>query len=151
MTRRLVLGCVLIFKSLCLEARALTGDTTRLQLRKVTKYFRQLQCPAAAYASSFVRYSRLYSLDYRLLPAIAVVESTGGKHAPNKTNWFGWSNGHHQFRSVEDAIAVVAQHLAKDQRYRGKTTREKLATYNRHPDYPGRVLAVMDRIGSVPT
>jgi len=149
MTRRLVLGAVLIFKSLCLEARTRFQGESHLQLRKIAKYFRESHCPAAEYAASFVRYARLHSLDYRLLPAIAMIESTGGKHAPNRTNWFGWNNGRHQFRSVEDAIANVAQQLANDQCYRGKNTREKLAVYNRHPEYPGRVLAVMQRIDSV--
>jgi len=42
-------------------------------------------------------------------------------------------------RSIWRKITVTA----------AKVPFEKLATYNRHPDYPGKVLAVMERIDSV--
>ena len=43
----------------------------------------------------------------------------------------------------------MAAELGEGQVYRGKSTREKLVIYNRrHKAFPGRVIKVMDAIGT---
>jgi hypothetical protein len=61
-------------------------DTRRLAL---LTYFRACSCPAAKWASTFIREADRNELDWRLVASIAMVESTGGKHYKNR-NILGW-------------------------------------------------------------
>lgn len=68
--------------------------------------------PLAPHAEHFVAVADEYSLDWRLLPAIAGAESTFGKRVPYKSyNPFGWGNGRIYFSSWEEGIEVVARTL----------------------------------------
>jgi len=96
-------------------------------------------------------------LDWRLLPAIAVRESTGGKHeckrVPN--NAFGWGSCKISFKSNEQAIETVALNLGGNKpntarHYDEKTVIEILRAYNPPsivPKYAEQVMAIMDVIG----
>jgi len=96
-------------------------------------------------------------IDWRLLPAIAVRESTGGKHACKKVknSFFGWGSCKINFKSTEEAIEVVAKNLGgnnpnTDHHYAGKTTKEILQKYNPPsvvPRYAEQVMNIMDTIG----
>ena len=46
--------------------------------------------------STFLEAADDYALDWRLLPSLSYVESTGGKAARNN-NLFGWNSGRAQF------------------------------------------------------
>jgi len=85
------------------------------------------------------------SLDWRLLPSIAIVESGGGKVCRNH-NAFGWYSGKKSFPSAHAAIQFVASRLANSYRYRGKDLSGKLAAYNPVPGYEQRVIAVMESL-----
>jgi hypothetical protein len=68
---------------------------TELFLRKVAsvRYFlKQYGAPLADNAEDFVRAADMYGIDYRLLPAISMIESTGGKHLFRQYNPFGWGS-----------------------------------------------------------
>src|SRR3974390_3100582 len=60
-------------------------------------------CPALFYSSVFLEAADVYKLDWRLLPSISYVESTGGKFARNN-NFFGWDSGKATFDSPAQAI-----------------------------------------------
>jgi hypothetical protein len=103
--------------------------------------------PAHAFAAEFLAAADKYDLDWRLLPALCVIETSGGKHVRARNNWFGWRSGHARFRSIHQAIETVAYNLGCGDRYRGKSTTAKLRAYNRRRGYPAKVRRTMLRIG----
>lgn len=114
------------------------------------KFLLDNQCPEQDYAEMFVAEADTHGLDWRLLPAISVVESGGGREA-HRNNYFGWDNGRIGFRSVGEAIHQVARGLSEGRSYRGKATPGKLAAYNRETEgYAATVRAVMRRIAPDP-
>ncbi len=62
--------------------------------------------PLYDYAEVFVDAAEIYGLDYRLLPAISIIESGGGRNLFRPYNPFGW--GYKSFSSFEEAIYYVA-------------------------------------------
>ena len=104
---------------------------------------------------TFVLVAEKYGLDWRLLPAIGVRESSGGKAACSY-NAFGWGSCKlgHNFHSYEEAIEAIGRNLggankATARYYAGKSTHEKLYHYNGsvEPPYIGEVIAIMEKIG----
>ena len=90
-----------------------------------------------------------YNLDWRLLPAISVRESSGGKQMC-KNNPFGWGSCKITFNSLNEAIEIVGYKLFNLPVYKDKTTERKLYYYNGTvlPSYPSEVIAIMNSIGS---
>jgi hypothetical protein len=86
-------------------------------------------------------------LDWRLLPSISMVESSGGKVYTNN-NVFGWDSCRERFTSVRAGIHFVAAQLGRSRRYKGKDIDSKLQMYNPLPEYSQRVKAVMRSIGT---
>lgn len=116
------------------------------RLVRLERYFEERQCPVKPLAREFVAAADRHNLDWRLLPSIAVVESSGGKTFHNN-NIFGWNNGDHRFRSVKESIYTVAERLANSHYYRNKPLEKILTTYNPVPGYIGRVTTVMNALG----
>src|SRR5215813_10833003 len=49
--------------------------------------------PARVFAEQFLVESDQHGLDWRLLPALCVIETSGGLHVQSRNNWFGWDSG----------------------------------------------------------
>src|SRR5689334_6289129 len=62
------------------------------------RFFNQSHCPAEKYAGVFISEADAHGLDWRLLPSISIIESSGGKHARGN-NLFGWANGKTSFET----------------------------------------------------
>ena len=62
------------------------------RLPLLERFFESSDAPAKAYSHVFLSEADLYDLDWRLLPSISFVETTGGKAAKNN-NLFGWDCG----------------------------------------------------------
>jgi len=108
--------------------------------------FRSIHSPLAPLAADFVLAADQNNLDWRLLPSIAMVESSAGKHYKNR-NIFGWGSGHTKFGSIRSSIHYVASRLARSRLYAGKDVVAVLRTYNPvRPEYPERVLRFMRRL-----
>jgi len=118
------------------------------RLVRLEKYFEEKQCPVKPLAREFVAAADRHQLDWRLLPSIAVVESSGGK-AFHNNNIFGWDNGDHRFVSVKESIHTVAERLANSRHYRNKPLDKILTTYNPVPGYQKRVTDVMEDLGPI--
>ena len=116
------------------------------RLVRLERYFEERECPVKPLAREFVAAADRHNLDWRLLPSIAVVESSGGK-AFHNNNIFGWNNGDHRFRSVKESIHTVAERLANSHYYRNKPLEKILTTYNPVPGYIERVTTVMNALG----
>ncbi len=115
------------------EVMTLSGATEELGIAAINDYFERHNTPLAGYGEIFIRVSQKYRLDWRLLPAIAFKESTGGKFLFRPYNPFGW--GRASFSSFEEAIEVVGKNLAGENPrtagfYKGKSIKGKLHYYN---------------------
>lgn len=83
--------------------------------------------PLEPYANTIVETSDKYDLDYRLVPAIAMKESGGGRAAPTGSyNAWGFENGATRFTSWESAIEIVAKTLKERYIAKGLTTPEEI-------------------------
>jgi hypothetical protein len=115
------------------------------RLETLRKFFRKFDCPAQSYVHAFLEAADANALDWRLLPSISYIESTGGKLARNN-NFFGWDSGRAEFSTPVAGIHTVAYRLSRSALYRNKSIDEKLAIYNPRAHYGNRVKSVMRRI-----
>src|SRR3954447_12371667 len=115
------------------------------RLETLRTFFRKAACPAEKYAAAFLEAADHYELDWRLLPSLSYVESTGGKSARNN-NIFGWDSGRAQFRSPIAGIHEVGYRLANSLLYKDKELDSLLATYNPNIEYAEKVKSIMRRI-----
>lgn len=112
----------------------------------IDNYFKKRNMPLAGYGKKMVEVADKNGLDWRLLPAISVRESSGGRHMC-QNNPFGWGSCKIVFNSLDEAIETVGFKLANLPVYKGKTTERKLYYYNGTvlPSYPDEVLAIMEK------
>ncbi len=85
--------------------------------------------PVTNLATDFVAAADIYNLDWRLLPSISIMESSGGKRYRNN-NIFGWDSCRTAFPNVRHGIYHVASRLAESRLYRDKDLDGILRTYN---------------------
>lgn len=125
------------------EPLTLTIDHRTAEL---SKFMIKYNCPKPYYIKEYLNASDKYKLDYRLLPAISVQESGCGRHACGDgiRRWgFGSCKGYN-FKDVAQGINFVSDTLANGNYYRGKTTTQKLKTYNsKNPNYGSEVENLM--------
>jgi len=119
---------------------------------RIDAYFARFSLPLTGYGAQFVAVADKYNLDWRLLPAIGMRETTGGKFACHN-NPFGWGSCKIKFTSFANAIDHVGMHLGgehinTDQYYKNRTSEEKLHYYNGTviKTYVREVVKIMDRI-----
>lgn len=126
----------------------------------IDNFFTSYNAPLAGYGMKFVKEAEKNGIDWRLLPAIAMRETTGGKQAcknpkaPN--NNFGWFSCKKGFSSVDESIEYISMTIGGNNKnathYRNDMTSEQiLKKYN--PDYivPGyskQVIKIMKMIDS---
>jgi hypothetical protein len=129
------------------QAAAIPAPDYRLdpRLETLRTFFHKGDCPAEHYAEAFLEAADNNELDWRLLPSLSFVESTGGKHAPNN-NIFGWDSGRAHFPTPVAGIHAVGYHLAHSDKYRFKGLDKLLATYNPNQEYVRKVKSVMRQI-----
>jgi hypothetical protein len=121
------------------------NDARLIPLRQ---FFDRCECPAAEYAVDFLEVADEFALDWRLLPSLSFVESTGGKAGPHN-NMFGWNSGRARFDTPVAAIRFVGHHLAQAAQYRSKSLDQVLKTYNPVGHYAFKVKSVMQQISAV--
>jgi hypothetical protein len=115
------------------------------RLETLRTFFHNADCPAEQYSAAFLEAADHYALDWRLLPSLSYVETTGGKSAHNN-NLFGWDSGRAQFPSPIAGIHAVGYRLSHSDLYKDKELDALLATYNPNVEYRRMVKSVMRRI-----
>ncbi len=117
---------------------------------RLDAYFAKRNMPLEGHGQAFVATADKYGLDWRLLPAIGVRESSGGKHLLNN-NPFGWGSCKIKFADFDEAIEEVAKNLSGSDEdtakyYKNKTTYQILWAYNGTVihSYPDEVIAIMN-------
>ena len=138
------------------EAVVIPKEDTRVE--KVKIFLSSYNSPLAPYAEEFVEASDKNGYDYRILPAIALIESTGGKFTPSCApyNPFGWSSttspcGFYRFESFEEAIRIVGDKIGNGKYYarfqQTKRISELAYVYNENPeDWTFKLEYFMERI-----
>jgi len=129
------------------------NDLRQQKADAIDSYFKERSMPLEGTGMTFVLVAEKYGLDWRLLPAIGVRESSGGKAACGY-NPFGWGSCKlHNFSSYEQAIEALGRNLGganpKTARYyAGKSTMEKLYHYNGTvvESYPDEVASIMNKV-----
>lgn len=111
----------------------------------LTRFFHKADCPAEKYSEEFLKTADSNELDWRLLPSISFVETTGGKEARHN-NLFGWDSGRAHFPSPAAAIRAVGYNLGHARVYRKKQLERLLDAYNPGVEYAKKVKAVMRSI-----
>lgn len=118
---------------------------------RLNAYYEKRDMPLAGYGETFVRAADACGLDWKLLPAIGVQESSGGKHFMNN-NPFGWGSAKIKYADFGAAILDVTEHLcgvreSTSSYYKDKSVYQKLWYYNGTvaPTYPAEVIAIMNK------
>jgi len=112
---------------------------------RLESFFKAYDCPAPLHVDDYLRAADSHALDYRLLPAISLVESTCGAYEKKNNRW-GWDSVQSGFPSVPDGIEYIIEQLAENPNYKGKTVKEKLFTYNPYKGYVRQVERLMRQI-----
>lgn len=120
----------------------------------IDAYFATYKAPLEGYGKKFAIEAKKNDIDWRLLAAISMRESTGGKQAckrvPNSV--FGYGSCKLSFKSIDESIEIVSRSLGGNNpktshHYEGKTTLEILRKYNSViPNYPKEVVRIMEKI-----
>lgn len=96
----------------------------------ITQFFEEHKSPLKDYAADFVKVADKYNLDYRLLPAISMQESNGGKRLPKDSyNPFGYGiygEKVTRFSSFSEAIERVGRGLKEDYIQQGLETPQQI-------------------------
>jgi hypothetical protein len=139
------------------QAFAQKAKDLEAKAEAIDSYFKSHDMPLFGMGKKMVQEAEENDLDWRLLPAIAVRESTGGKFDCIKVTYnpFGWGSCKIGFSSNEEAIETVAKNLGgnnpkTEKHYADKTTKEILKAYNPPsivPNYVPQVIHIMDDIG----
>jgi len=152
--RRLLSGGIVVFAGLVAIPMAVAPQApgaakadyrTDPRFIRLKSFFQKWDCPARHYVEAFLTAADKYDLDWRLLPSLSVVESSGGKSAKNN-NLFGWDSGKAQFSSPMAGIYEVGYRLAYSTLYKDKDLDDLLNTYNPNEEYAQRVKSVMRMI-----
>ena len=115
---------------------------------KLESFFESYHCSRPFYTADYLHAADTYHLDYRLLPAISIIESKCGEYRRWNNRW-GWSA--QGFSTVRAGIDFVASRLAEGDFYKDKTTEEKLLLYNPSPRYTLVVKRLMGQIENLET
>lgn len=120
----------------------------------IDNYFALYNAPLEGHGMKFIVEAEKNDIDWRLLPAIAMRESTGGIHAckrvPNSV--FGYGSCKISFKSIDDSIEIVARSIGGNNpktahHYDDKTTIQILKKYNSYiPNYSKQVVKMMEKI-----
>lgn len=123
----------------------------------IDAYFESHDMPLLGTGLKMVQEAEKNDLDWRLIAAISVRESTGGKHDCTKVsnNPFGWGSCKIGFKSNEAAIETIARNLGGNnpntaRHYGDKTTVQILRAYNPPsivPRYAEQVINIMNAMG----
>ncbi len=155
-------------ENLGMNFQNLSNDAVVISLdpraEKIDAYFAQWDLPMSGYGDELVAVADEYDLPYNLLPALAMLETTGGKNVckseTGKNNFFGYGSCKIPFATPEDSFRAVAKTISGNSEktahlYKGKTVEEILEVYNPPevegimPGYHKKAIRVMTEIDNM--
>lgn len=104
------------------------------KIAKVRNLLASRNAPLADHAEYMVKVSQEFGLDYRLLPAISIIESNGGRNAYRPYNAWGWGGAAaaFTFNSWEESIYIVGRGLSRYYSFGRVTPKQIAPMYNPH-------------------
>jgi hypothetical protein len=115
----------------------------------LSQFFAKYKCPDINYTliDDYLDAADKYNIDYRLLPAISLQESSCLKRYPPDThNGWGWASARVGFATLPAGIDYITGQLANGKYYAGKAIAKKLNAYNPNPEYAPKILRFMAEI-----
>lgn len=113
----------------------------------LSAYLASYDSPLKYHAQDFVDAAKKYDLDWKMLPAIAGVESTFGRFIPGGYNAYGWGVYGNQaiyFKSWKEGIFTVAKGLRENYLNKGLTEVYSInRVYATSPRWAGNVTYFM--------
>lgn len=95
---------------------------------RLRRFLSKYNSPLISYSKFIVLLADKYEIDWRLVTAIAGVESTFCRAIPyNSYNCWGWKNGKHAFSGYTEALEKVSKTLGTRYYGRGLDTPEAIA------------------------
>ncbi len=140
------------------EIQASTQEqiTMRLRADKIDAYFRDRNMPLEGYGMKMVQVAEENNIDWTLIPAISVIETTGGKNIckskEGANNPFGYGSCKIAFDNINESIETVGRNLGGNNPrtasyYKNKDLDGILKSYNSViPTYNKKIRSVMERI-----
>ena len=139
------------------------GMTAQQRADQIDAFYTQRNVPLAGYGTVMVNDADKYGIDWKIVPAIAYMESTGGQHAcPGKHgqpsyNAFGYGGCTISFKSYNEAIDTVSRDIAglipsTASYFAGKSVGQIIDAYNPPavaPTYHKNVLWTMNKIATI--
>lgn len=118
-----------------------------LRAKALQNVLEKRNSPLAPYAGYYVNAADRNGIDWRLLPAIAGLESSFGlRQMPGSHNSYGWGGGHIYFDSVEDGIDTILIAFKNKYAARGAKTVEQIGPiYAESPTWVPRVRSFMNK------
>ena len=130
----------------------LVADDERIDNRAsiIDNYYTEHNMLLKGYGKKLVEVADKNGLDWRLLPAISIRETSGGNHQCRLNNSFGWGSCKIQFKTTDESIEVIGYKLANLSVYKGASTEHKLYHYNGTvvKTYPQEVIKIMNQISN---
>jgi hypothetical protein len=110
-----------------------------VKITKLETFFDRYNSPLKDYSRDFVETAEKYDMDYKLLPAIACMESSCGKNLIHESyNPFGWGIYGNQaiyFENYTEAIETVGKGISENYIARGYETPEEIAPIYTPPNH----------------
>lgn len=106
------------------QVAIITGKRVDPRAYILKNYLAQFDSPLQNHAQDFIDAADFYQMDWKLVPAIAGVESTFGKRIPGGFNGWGWGVYGTQtiyFKSWTDGIYTVSKGLKENYINKGLT------------------------------
>ncbi len=126
-----------------------TEDMIREEkIQNIKNFLEKRNSPLATYANEFVEAAEYWNIDYRLVAAISIVESGGGKVNFRPYNAWGW--GKYGFENWKDGIWSVTEGLATGYISKGLDTPLEIGKVYCPPSYSNwsrKVSYLMKEIG----
>ncbi len=119
------------------------------KVNKIKKYLTKRNSPLAEYAEEFVKAADEFGIDYRIVAAISIIESGGGKKNFRPYNAWGW--GKSGFNSWTEGIWAVSKGIGKYYS-KGATTPKYISKSYCPPNadnWARKVQGVMNEIGNI--
>jgi hypothetical protein len=146
--RRAMRLLVVLASAACAPANTVADSSLTIEDKRPERleaFFQSFGCPAPHHVKEYVGTADNFAIDYRLLPAISVLESTCGVHQRLNNRW-GWDSARKGFASFRAGLEYIARQLAEGRYYKGKTLEEKVRMYNPKPEYAVQLKKLMRKI-----
>jgi hypothetical protein len=118
------------------EIRLIHSRTLRRhKIAALHQFFLKYNCDERFHLEKdYIEAAQKAQIDWRLLPAVSVIESTCGKHYRLNNLW-GWNSANTGFGSLREGIRYISGQLGTSRYYKGKTTPEILHSYGPGTSY----------------